>query len=440
MELLNDDCPCTLNEIELFDPTPKQIVLDKARDAIYTPLSSIASTDGVVVFNVEGSSNEYIDLSETKLTVDVKVVNSAANANLAATDIVAPVNNWLHSMFSDVKLEIQNKTVEGGDHLYPYKAYLLNLLSHSKESKKTQLVASGWFKDEGQMNGDETTNTGFSTRKDLIAGSRIVQLSGPLLLDMMYQPRYLMPKTGFKLSLTRMKPEFQICIRTANTVAGRATGVNVMIQSATLQVRRVQALPSVIDDLETKLSLTNAVYPIQRTVMKTFIIGQGQASFHCQNLFDGQLPKLIVLGLTRNNAYTGAYNQNPFNFQHANVNSIKLYDSSNTAIYAEMTPDFANKRYANEYTNLFKALGIFNKSESFDVTYKDFANGYALYAFNLAPDLHISGHSQLERNATIRLDLGFTAANANSLNLVAMGILDGRIDITKERNVVCGWQ
>lgn len=438
MESLSGDCPCSLNEAELFDPVAKQIVLSSAKEHKYTPVASINNSGGVIEFNVEGSADELIDLNDTELIVSVKVTKTDGS-NLAKTDVITPVNNWLHCMFSDVKLEIGNKAVEGGESLYPYKAYFYNLFTHDYYSKRTQLTNSGWYKDTASAINAATNNAGVTARRALIAESRTAQLGGPLLLDMMLQNKYLLPNVGLRISLTQNKPEFQTSIYTATDVANKATAVKVSILSAELYIRKVKALPSFIQSIEDNLSLQNAVYPIQRTVMNTFTIPSGVTSHRVQSLFNSDLPKLIFIGVVSNAAYNGAYGENPFNFNHNNVNGLKLYDSSGTVTFEEYKPDFANALVAREYNSLFKAMGIYNQSENFDITINEFCNGFTIYAFNMTPDAHISGHQQISRQSTLCLDLTFSAATTASLSLIAMGVMDARIEITKLRKVICSW-
>lgn len=440
MEAKSDECPCTVNEVELFDLIAKQVVLQNFRQVVYRPTASIGEGSSVIEFAVEGSVDEFIDFNDTELSVWVKITNSD-NAALKDTDVIAPINNWLHSLFSDIKVDLQNETVEGGDHLYPYKAYLYNLLSHDQNSKTNQLEISGWFKDtSGSMNLGTDANVGFKERKNLVSTSKLIQLSGPLLLDMMLQNRYLLPNTDFKLALTCNKAEFQTSIYTATTVEGRAKAVKVKIENIELKVRRVKGLSSFIQSMEDSLLTQNAMYPVQHTVMKTFTIGTGLQSYNCQNLFTGQLPKLLFIGLVRNDAYNGAYVQNPFYFRHFNVNRIKLTDSSGTANFLELTPNFTTGNVAVEYNQLMRTLGLYNKSDSVDISLKEFKDGYTIFGFNLTPDLHASGHEQVTRNATISLDLGFSAATATPLNIIAMGVFDGRVQVTKNRAIHCSWK
>ena len=439
MDLHQNECPCTVNEVETFDPIPKQVVLVASREVEYYSITSLANNSSVLEFQVEGTNDEYIDLNATQLVLDVKIVKPD-DSDLIAADVIAPVNNWMHSMFSDIKMDIANTVIEGGEHLYPYKAYLYNLLSHDYLSKRTQLTGSGWYKDTHTAMNAVTNNTGATARQALVSRSKSIQLTGPILLDMMLQNRMLLPKTGFRLSFTRMKPEFQIGIYTAATVANRAQHVLVKIEAAKIIVRRVKAIASFIQQVEDNLVTQNADYPIQRTDMNTFTIPTGVTTFTSNDIFQGQLPKLVVVALVRNNAYSGAYAENPFNFKHFNLNSIELMDSSGTASFIISKPDFANNKYAYEYNSIFKALGAFNKTDSFDITPAEFGKGFAIYPFNLTPDLHIAGHQQITRNSTIRLNLGFSAATTEVVSVIVMGIFDGLVQISKARQVTCDWK
>ena len=69
-----------------------------------------------------------------------KIVNADNTAiptpTKAGDDHVAFVNNAMYSLFSDVILLINDKRVEGGDKMYPYKAYMNTVFRYSKKLKK----------------------------------------------------------------------------------------------------------------------------------------------------------------------------------------------------------------------------------------------------------------------------------------------------------------
>ena len=54
---------CTKTELDLFEVPPTQIYLEAARIVEYFPIASI--DNGPIEFFISGSSEEYIDLSQT---------------------------------------------------------------------------------------------------------------------------------------------------------------------------------------------------------------------------------------------------------------------------------------------------------------------------------------------------------------------------------------
>ena len=432
------DCPCTVNEIEIFDKFPKQVVLERGQWIDHHPINNVVNNEGPIEFQVNGSSDEFLDLNGSMLQLQLKLVNEADDAALTAEDKVACVNNWLHSAFSDVQLFINGQLVEGGDHMYAYKAYLYNLLIFDRGSKETHLQGSGWYEDtEGYMDSVGKDNKGFTARKDWMGTSKAVEMCGPILLDMMQQNKYLLQNTDISLKFLRSKPDFQIMY---NATTGKATNFKVIIQKAILHVRRVKALPSIMNEYEDRLNLQNAIYPIQRTEMITYTITSGTKSNIKDSLYRGRMPKALFVVLVPNKNFNGDKTTNPFNFSHQSVNNIALFKEGETIPFKPFTPNFDNDIYTREYISLMQTLNQFNRSENINITPDKFKNGYCVYGFNLTPDLHIAGHAQTMQDGNLRLEIGFSKNTTEVLNVIVMGIFDGRVEITKQRNVLCDWK
>src|SRR5271167_4865114 len=126
-----------MNQLQLFQPKrfPQElfghqyISLDP-----YHPLTEKSTSSIEFVLK---ENKEYIDLQETVLRIKWKIVNADNTAipapALAGNDHVAFVNNAIQSLFSDVRLLINDKRVKGGDRMYLYKAYLNKTFRFSKE-------------------------------------------------------------------------------------------------------------------------------------------------------------------------------------------------------------------------------------------------------------------------------------------------------------------
>ena len=92
------------------------------------------------------TGDDYLDLANTYLLIRAKVVRGVCT-DLAADTQVAPVNNWLHSLFSQVDVYISDTVVTPSSNTYPFRACVETLLSYGAEAKKTQLTSQLWYKD-----------------------------------------------------------------------------------------------------------------------------------------------------------------------------------------------------------------------------------------------------------------------------------------------------
>ena len=109
----------------------------------------IGSNDqGSYEFAVSGAGDYYIDLANTYL--------------FGGAD-VGHVNLWMHSLFSDVSVSLNEKLVSLPTSLYPYRAYIETLLSYGPAVKESQLTGVMWYKDTpGHQYKRTTDNKGFT--------------------------------------------------------------------------------------------------------------------------------------------------------------------------------------------------------------------------------------------------------------------------------------
>lgn len=122
------------SELDIFSKLPIQTTVESGSLHSYRPITSI-SNDGPIEFVVSGSSNdEYLDLGRVYLYVKVRLTTMVAPAPAGQPPIppgtVGPVNNWLHSMFSQVDVYLNQKCITPPNNCYPYRAYIENLLNY----------------------------------------------------------------------------------------------------------------------------------------------------------------------------------------------------------------------------------------------------------------------------------------------------------------------
>jgi hypothetical protein len=128
--------------------------------------------------------------------------------------------------------------------------------------------------------------------------------------------------------------------------------------------------------------------------------------------------------------------RNPFNFQHFSLSEISVYLDGQQNGIKPMALDYKNGLYVTSFMDLFRSTGKLNQDEGNDIDRLDFAKGYALYAFDLTPDLTENESFNLARQGTVRVDLKFATALTNTVSVVVFAEFENIIEIDRNRNVV----
>lgn len=427
-------CECAKSELDLFSVPPTQTSIENGLYVEYHPISSLA--DGTPIeFEVSSTGDDYIDFANSYLYVKVKITKANGNI-LEDGDNVGPVNNFLHSLFSQADVCLNGTQVSNSSNTYPYRAYIENLLSYGPPAKKSQLTASLYYKDEaGKMdsanpNADGVErNGGLAKRAAFTATSREVDMIGRLYSNIFFQERYMLNEVTARIKLTRSKDAF--CLMSNGDQAYK-----VKLTAAALLVRKVKISPSVYLAHAKTLENGTAKYPIRRVICKTFTIPSGYLDVSHEKLFTGQLPSRLVIGCVDNRAFNGDLTKNPFNFQHFSLNEIMVYLDGQQFGIKPLSMNFASRQSVSAFMSLFSGTGEASKDEGNDIDRLDYANGYALYAFDLSPDLSENDYFNLARQGSVRLDLKFGTALPNTVTVVAYAEFENIIEIDRSRNVV----
>jgi hypothetical protein len=270
-------CECAKSELDLFSVPPTQVNVDSGMFMEYHPIFSL--TDGAHIgFEVSSSGDDYINFANSYLYVRAKITRTNGN-NVDNDDTVGPVNNFLHSLFSQVDISLNGTLITNSTNTYPYRAYIETLLSYGPPAKKSHLTASLYFKDDAahpsspmdkpnpKAEGADRNN-GLRKRAAYTSESNEVDMIGRIHSDIFFQERYMLNEVNTKIKLTRSKDAF--CLMATGDQAYQA-----QITSAALVIRKVKISPSVYLAHAKALENGMAKYPIHRVICKTFTV-----SFH----------------------------------------------------------------------------------------------------------------------------------------------------------------
>ena len=125
---------CMKSELNIFTVPPTQTSIETGNWVEYNLIATLDDGSSIE-FSVSGSGQDYLDTANTQLYVKARITqaNGAALANDAA---VGPVNLFLHSLFSDVEVSLNETPVTSSNNTYAYKTYIETLLSYGTTAKK----------------------------------------------------------------------------------------------------------------------------------------------------------------------------------------------------------------------------------------------------------------------------------------------------------------
>ena len=235
---------------------------------------------------------------------------------------VAPVNNFLHSLFRQVDVYLNGKQVTPAMGTYAYRSYIETLLNYDVSAKQSQFSSALYYKDTATKMDEtgalaslktlnfkspssdnasdklyvpETGNVGFAKRHQFIKNGIRFVLSGPIFSDIFMTDRLLLNMMDLKVVLNRSSDSFCLMDKNAD---GSLIEPKVQLTDVVLKVRKVKVDQSVSDGVERMLKQTPALYPIQRVECKILTIPANLPNVRQDNIFFRNNPK-FVRGWTR---------------------------------------------------------------------------------------------------------------------------------------------
>ena len=472
---------CDKSEVDLFSVPPTQQSLERGRWIDYAPISSVQNPDSAITFLIAGT-DEYIDLSKTILTVTGKVTLKDGTSKLTGggQSNVAPVNNFLHSLFRQVDVYLNGKQVTPAIGTYAYRSYIETLLNYDVSAKESQFSSALYYKDTagemdsngslpatkvlnykaaGNTNADVgnnasvkyyvtgTGNQGFAQRHKFITNGNQFVLSGPIFADIFMTDRLLLNMMDLKVVLNHSSDSF--CLMEIGNSGDSIIEPRVHLTDVVLKIRKVKVDQPVSDGVERMLKQTPALYPIRRVECKILTIPENLPNIRQDNIFSGIIPKSFVFGLVDVDAYTGIYKKNPYNFAHFGVTSVSLTANGQEIPFKQLTLKYpvdpkgkidpakdTELDFDEAYNTLFSGTGKIYSNAGLDITRDDYPGGYALYAFDLTPDMcKSSDYFNTVQRGSLTLTLTLKK-QTHAIGMVCYGDFENVIRIDAERNAI----
>ena len=451
----SSSAPAAKSELDLFTVPPTQVAVERGFWEEVRPVNTVTN-NGPYEFFIDGSQY-YLDMASNFVYLKIKITNAtggdlthnppppAAGAPAGPDpNRVAPINLIGETFFKQVKLFINGKLAYDSGTDYPFLSYLITDLNYDKGAKDTHLKAAGYdpectdaVDDPDNLNNEN--NPGWAARRPLFKNSRLAEFMAPLHIPFAHQEKYLLSNMDVRLELHRVSDAFAL-------IAVGATQYKIAVNDIKLMVRKVELSRSLSLAIEQTLTKTMAKYPIRRLELKTLHIGQGRRNTPTNTLWNGQIPRRIVMCTLASNAYFGTYNTSPFVFSHHDVIKAAVYVNGQCVPHsgplemqfrpdddANHQPTLAIKAFAQ----LYSGMGFANGDKTNGINKHRFPRDACYFVFDLSADNTADSSGwELVQTGTVSIYLEFADnIGADGLRVLVLGEFDNLISIDRNRNV-----
>jgi hypothetical protein len=374
----------------------------------------------------------------------VGIKDYATNAYITENDAVGPANNLFHSLFSQVDVAINDQLICPSTHTYAYKAYLENLCNYGSDAVHSTLGCILHNKDAaGHMDslvkteaGKVSTcdNPGLLERRSHFIKGRAAELIGKPLFSLSCQPKFLPGNTKVKFTFTRNKDSFCLMYNPGN---GNHR-YKLVVEEAILYIRKSIIDPATIIAHQKVLgSGETAKFLTRSGVVRKYAIASGLSNHTIDNLgAQGRLPSKLYIWMVKTSAASGNSSQNPFNFEHFNLNFLASYVDGTQFPLREFRPDFELGKYLREYYHTLTASNCsFNNDAGLAITREDYPNGYSLFAVEFAPHSSSDETFEIQKRGSLRVELQFKEALKQPTTLFMYMEYESMIEIALDNSV-----
>ena len=408
--------------LELFDTVP--VLNPIIGSNVQEVFPSTSLDEGSLEFEYETDRNIFVDLRDTHLLLKLKLQKSAipgtVEDNVETKVDVFPVNNFLHSLFSNCEVYLNNQQVYNSNGLYSHKAFISNEFNAAHPEYTGILQCHGYQYESDPTDLDSFGH--FGHRKEQLAQDPWT-LYGKLSIDAFTCEKLMLPRTKICIKLIRSRPNFHlICDKPVPSNA-------VKITHASLFTRRVAVHGDMQRMIESQLFRQPARYHFNELESRTFIIPDGQNQFIQENVFNNAPIRRLVVAMNTNAAFSGSFAENPFHYQKFGLREIRVIRGNQPIVYMSTVQN------SQAYVTTMKAMKY--NDETPTLPFDDYDNHYIL-VFDLTSlqDAADQIHYPEIIGGSLRLEMYFDESLEKAVEVIVLGERLSTIYIDRAGSVV----
>ena len=336
---------------------------------------------------------------------------------------VCPINNIAHSIWARERLIINEQAVNANNYA-AYESIFKFMFSYKESTKDCWLSGlTGWRTDQPGFFDNEANTAHKESCLKLCTNSKEFKVVCRPTFDLAYSDRPIPNGSAIRMIFTRNSDAFTIM----NFKASK--GYKLLIKDATFHLWRVVLNPNTQMHLERSMAMQPTVHHVKSLVMKPVNIVRGTRNLTIDSVFSSNyIPERLFVAMVKQEAYTGQYDLNPFNFQHFKVNEISINALGKSQHQTFVWDAEGNNQSVIPYKHFCDFLGNHSLCDSnFGINKEAHENGNFICVFDLSANAsYKSGVASFDRQGGISLHMRFPsdAGISDTAVLLICGVFD----------------
>lgn len=399
------------------------VVEDLQKERIELTAKPVGGVGGGSPYEIElpFDPSSFLDMSSLRLRTVARVTRQDGS-DLGIGDVVAPINLFGSSLWSRTEVVLDDLYGNQSSAEYShFKNFLETILSYEGDARETHLRTQMFYQDTpGRMDhvnlveaGGRQPNAGFVTRAQIAQLSRPFDVVCPLPTDILRCSKHLVPGVKVTLKLTKENDAFLLMTDRPER------RYRVEIVSMELKYARI-----VVDD---KFKLPPLqIFPFPKTHMKKLNVPQHSTAASLSIERGGLIPKQILIFMVKASAAAGHYGENPFNFEHFGVNTMRLVVNGLDVPRGGLKFDWINEppKINDSLAELYTNIGVYRTDRGCSVNRDGYAGGQFIVGFDLTPDKCNGRHLHRSETGTVTLELSFSTPVRQMTHVFAHCVYD----------------
>lgn len=441
--------------LDLHSTEPTQVAIKGVKHVIFEPTHTITST-GKIHFRLKTDSCQYLDPRNTFIMITSRLLSNKGEP-LEWGDPKADgddkckalyVNGLSSAWFKNVEVKVNGQVIDHGDSMYAYRADLENRLSYPQAAKEGCLQLMGWYNEHVAFEDIHADALGYkaepqpdSEHSALMArfhktlNGREFKTIGPIHSDIFDQPKVLPEHMVMELAFDRNEPEFVTLTKQATPVPFRAviTSCQILALVANVDEEIAREMKSVT------FAGRSLLYPVRRVKMFSFALPTGHVNINEPDITPGEeyTPKRIFITFVRQTAKSGAYDQDPFNYQHFHLTSLNLKVGGEDRPLPALKMNYTRGDYTMPLYSLLHATGTLFNDEELGINSENYHSRNVIYGFDVAGTQSCTGPGfQIGEQNTVAVTGQLDGPLTYPITMIVYAEYDGEIEITPDTKVV----